>query len=302
MITATAKANSSVKATCTIHVRNICSFTSEWLETGTLPCDNADSTVEVEYNNHYQTTAASSPGSGWTKTGTGTTKYEATGETREAPYPLSTSNTLVRAESKDYYYHWCRQGSSVVNFEQGPNYPTPHVAGAIDQFTIEGSGKDGDNPNIIWYQLRHKGRFENQLAWCDNGSNYVYYHMYVYDVRKAVTYYTWSKDSGWTTSPDSSAASVSYRYRLKEVLPTGLSLNKTSTTLGVGLTYTLTPTISPSNASNQNVTWSSSDTGVATVSSECRDGVICGKNHRKGSGNGHDHRSVGWGSLGQGDL
>lgn len=45
----------------------------------------------------------------------------------------------------------------------------------------------------------------------------------------------------------------------------GISLNKTSLTLPEGNSETLTATINPSNATNQNVTWNSSDTSVATV-------------------------------------
>jgi uncharacterized protein YjdB len=48
---------------------------------------------------------------------------------------------------------------------------------------------------------------------------------------------------------------------------TGVSLNKTSTRLvrHTATTETLTATVSPANANNKNVTWSSSNTGVATV-------------------------------------
>ena len=46
---------------------------------------------------------------------------------------------------------------------------------------------------------------------------------------------------------------------------TSVSLNKDSLTLDVGGTATLTATITPSNATNQNVTWSSDNESVATV-------------------------------------
>ena len=48
--------------------------------------------------------------------------------------------------------------------------------------------------------------------------------------------------------------------------PTSVSLNKTSLTLDVGKSYTLTKTVSPSNAVTS-YTWSSSNTSVATVDS-----------------------------------
>ena len=47
---------------------------------------------------------------------------------------------------------------------------------------------------------------------------------------------------------------------------TGVTLNKNSTSLTVGGSETLTATVSPNNATNKNVNWTSSNTSVATVS------------------------------------
>lgn len=49
------------------------------------------------------------------------------------------------------------------------------------------------------------------------------------------------------------------------VAVSGVSLNKNTTTLSVNDTEQLTATVTPSDATNQNVTWSSDDTDVATV-------------------------------------
>ena len=51
------------------------------------------------------------------------------------------------------------------------------------------------------------------------------------------------------------------------VKPTGISLSQSSLTLEEGDTETLTATVAPSNATNKTVTWTSSDTSVATVDS-----------------------------------
>lgn len=52
---------------------------------------------------------------------------------------------------------------------------------------------------------------------------------------------------------------------VKAVAVTGVSLNKNSTSIQVGSSETLTATVAPSNATNKNVTWTSSDSSVATV-------------------------------------
>ncbi|UXX79141.1 Ig-like domain-containing protein [Reichenbachiella carrageenanivorans] len=54
------------------------------------------------------------------------------------------------------------------------------------------------------------------------------------------------------------------------VLVTGVELDSDAGTLGVGASHTLTATVSPEDASNKEVTWSTSDEGIATVV----DGVV----------------------------
>ncbi|MDQ6472434.1 Ig-like domain-containing protein [Flavobacterium sp. LHD-80] len=57
------------------------------------------------------------------------------------------------------------------------------------------------------------------------------------------------------------------------VAVTGVSVSPTSASIFAGQTQQLTATVSPSNASNTNVTWSSSNTAVATVNSS---GLVTG--------------------------
>jgi len=59
------------------------------------------------------------------------------------------------------------------------------------------------------------------------------------------------------------------------VAVTGVSLNKTSVSLVVGSSETLLPTITPANATNKTVSWSSSNPAVASVAS---DGTVAGLN------------------------
>ena len=59
-----------------------------------------------------------------------------------------------------------------------------------------------------------------------------------------------------------------------KVSVTGVSLNKTSMSMTIGDTQTLTATITPSNATDKSVTWSSNNTSVASVSSS---GIVTAK-------------------------
>ena len=68
-----------------------------------------------------------------------------------------------------------------------------------------------------------------------------------------------------TATADGKSATCTVTVTADTVPVTGVSLNKTSTSLYVGDTETLTATVQPGNASNQTVTWSTSDPSVATV-------------------------------------
>lgn len=58
------------------------------------------------------------------------------------------------------------------------------------------------------------------------------------------------------------------------VAVTGVTVSPSSVTIGINATTTLTKTISPSNATNQSVSWSSSNTGIARV--DAASGVVTG--------------------------
>jgi hypothetical protein len=57
------------------------------------------------------------------------------------------------------------------------------------------------------------------------------------------------------------------------VLPRSIRLNRTSLTIPIGQTSTLVPTFTPSNTTNKSVTWSSTSSSIASVSSS---GVVTG--------------------------
>jgi uncharacterized protein YjdB len=68
-----------------------------------------------------------------------------------------------------------------------------------------------------------------------------------------------SEDGGKT-------ATCEIRVNTKTVSVTSVTLDRTSAELTVGDELTLTATVNPENATNKNVTWSSSNPSVATIS------------------------------------
>ncbi len=68
-----------------------------------------------------------------------------------------------------------------------------------------------------------------------------------------------------TTAEGAKTATCAVTVNEKVYAVTGVSLDKTEASIMEGTTLTLTATIAPANATNQNVSWSSSDQSVATV-------------------------------------
>ena len=70
-----------------------------------------------------------------------------------------------------------------------------------------------------------------------------------------------------TTADGGKTAACAVTVNAAIVYVTGVTLNKTTDTLTVGAADTLMATVNPSNATNKNVSWTSSNTAVATVDS-----------------------------------
>ena len=92
--------------------------------------------------------------------------------------------------------------------------------------------------------------------------------------------YIWGKSTNgsYSSTPTGSAAPTNdtindFSGGGTTVSVTGVSLNKNSTSVSVGGEETLAATIAPSNATNKTVTWTSSNTNVATVTSGLITGV-----------------------------
>ncbi|GHV92953.1 hypothetical protein AGMMS50268_34560 [Spirochaetia bacterium] len=75
-----------------------------------------------------------------------------------------------------------------------------------------------------------------------------------------------SYDATVTVSGENSiTANFSVSFTVSSIVVTGVTLNKTSLSLIVGATETLTAAVAPLNATNNAITWSSSNSGIASV-------------------------------------
>ena len=79
-----------------------------------------------------------------------------------------------------------------------------------------------------------------------------------------------------TAQTASGTTSATTTITVTPIAVTSVTLSSNSETIKVGKTVTLIPTISPSNATNKNVTWTSSNTNIATVSGGTVTGVAAG--------------------------
>ena len=78
-----------------------------------------------------------------------------------------------------------------------------------------------------------------------------------------------------TATNNSGSANKVYTLTIKAVSVNSLELNKGTLTLQEKGSDTLTVTVKPADATNQDVTWESSNTGIATVSADGRVTAIC---------------------------
>lgn len=79
-----------------------------------------------------------------------------------------------------------------------------------------------------------------------------------------------------TAEAASGTVSNTVSITVKSISVTSISLDITSVSIKAGKTATLVPTISPSNATNKNVTWTTSSSAVATVSNGVVTGIAAG--------------------------
>ena len=192
--------------------------TGDWTYCKVLPKNITSDYCDILYQYTETTTASSSPGSGWVRQeGSGTTRYENDGEVYEHDLELPTSETRVYVGA--YYYHFCGASTktNVEHYNDGV-HTDRHVAGDVDSFYVSGGPYTDDHDSrFLAYELRWvSGQWANGLATCAEGRSAIWYKMYKYQNKKAVTYYTWTKTSDWLSQATGSGTPSQYAYRLKD--------------------------------------------------------------------------------------
>jgi len=129
---------------------------------------------------------------------------------------------------------------------------------SFKDITINGTGKEFPNNNVL---NRNWGRGYFVLIAGSPSGNGTYCNMNYSNRGGNATANEEISAIGtfsWTQSTNCSTTSVPV---------TGVTVSPAAVTLGAGATQQLTPTVSPANATNKTVTYSSNNTGVATVNS-----------------------------------
>ena len=193
--------------------------TGDWTYCDTLPRNITSDYCDIEYNNIYEKIAESSPGSGWTNEGAVREEWVNVGDVYVRNTDLETSDARILVSSN--YYHFCGPNAGDVgNYEQTGNYVHYDSIDA-SRVTATYLGDDNGHPYYFVY-------LDGNQLWCQSGVTCdgaygthgrrcrAWYKENRYQDRRKVTYYKFRKESGWTTSKDTSATIVKYRYRLKD--------------------------------------------------------------------------------------
>lgn len=238
-----------------------------WYYCDQLPSNISSDSYTIEYNNSYEKTGSSSPGSNWKKTEVVRDEWQNSGSSYTSCTDLATSDARVLLSS--CYYHYCSASTGDwVNYAQNSKYVhwDSIDAGRVSAVYM---GTDEGHP---YYRVYLKG--SSSPLYCHSGvtcSGYgshgnrarVWYKMNTYQNRVHVVVNKYTKSSGWIKTKDSSANSVKIRYKAKaaSVSKTGsLKMSQSDVKLTIGSTTQLKVT-----GASSGVSWRSSNYAVAAV-------------------------------------
>lgn len=247
----------------------------DWIYVTSLPSEvtSHPDQYDIEYRKQAAQVSATSPGSGWEKGAVASQQYVNSGSPYETLFEETTSNTkeLVRY----FYFHYCVAGSSSASYTTEKNYVHYDSIQDPNSVTIKQTLTDTTDSRIKGYHLLWKN---GSYAYCSSGTtcdgsagshgarSYVWYRKYVYQNKVLETKYNWTYDTGWTKEKPADYTSVRYKKVAPTIKVSSLSFAPSSASVSlVKGSYSLPVTVSPSNASNKQLTWTSSNTAYATV-------------------------------------
>ena len=194
-----------------------------WTYSNKLYSDITSANYEIQYLHTYSKVSSESPGAGWTKGDLVKREYVNSGDPYWSYIELPTSDTVVLVNY--IYYHYCGASTgSDANFTASGGYV--HYdwlpASGVYEYSVK---NDYDDSRYKFYHLKWTNGSD---AYCSSGTSCdgsagshgnrsCYWYKYSqYQNKVAVDYYRYTKPSQWTSVADSSADSVTYRYKLKE--------------------------------------------------------------------------------------
>ncbi len=193
-----------------------------WTYSDKLYSDVTFANYEIQYLHTYSKVASESPGAGWTKGEFVKKEYVNSGGSYWSDIELSTSDTRVVVNY--IYYHYC--GGSTgndANFTQAGNF-NHYDWLPKDGVKEHSSHADYDDSRYKFYHLKWSDGSDSYCksgVSCDgsfgsHGNRSCYWYKRTqYQDRVAVDLYEYTKPSVWVSVHDSSADSVTYRYRLR---------------------------------------------------------------------------------------
>jgi uncharacterized protein YjdB len=190
--------------------------------------------------------------------------------------------------------------AAVLHPESAPltfSHPTTYPWVAADGYVKSGNNGVDNTSSYFTTSVEHTDSIAISFDWrAGSESNYDFFRFKINDevrishsggttnfAQYAIGLPAGSYTLRWEYAKDESASNnideaqvrlLKVAYKTQAVVPvTRVTLNKTTTTLLVNATEQLTKTITPANASNTSVSWSSSNTAIATVV----DGLVTAK-------------------------
>ncbi len=203
--------------------------------------------------------------------------------------PIGSTETLIATVSpsnaKNKEVTWSSSNSKIVSVDQNGNIKALSKGDATITVTTKDGGKTATckvtasvpvtgvslnktsvsitkgNGTILTATVSPSDATNKNVTWSSSDSNIVSVKDGVIEGKKVGT-----ATITVATSEGNKTATCKVTVTGESISVSGVSLNKTDISLDKGGTETLTATVTPDNASNKSVTWSSSDTNVATVS------------------------------------